>query len=95
MVIFFCGERPQKCGKSVGFILNKLYTFTTFQRTYPAKKLIAEQSAEAHCSLKVGKTSEYLAKLPHLFEEPSHLPAELQILVSKPELAMGHLFCGE
>ena len=48
----------------------------------PQKKLIAQQSAEAHCSFRVGTTSEYLAKLPHLLEEPSHLPAELQNLVS-------------
>ena len=51
------------------------------------KKLTAEQSAEAHCSFRVGTTSEYPAKLPHLLEEPSHLPAELQNLVPKPDLA--------
>ena len=52
------------------------------------KKLIAEQSAEAHCSFRVVTTSEYPAKLPHLLEEPSHLPAELQNLVLKPDLAL-------
>ena len=56
------------------------------------KKLLAEQSAEADCSFRVGTTSEYLAKLPHLLEEPSHLPAELQKLVSKPELASDLFF---
>ena len=54
------------------------------------KTLLAQQSAEAHCSYRVGTTSEYPAKLPHLLEEPSHLPAELQNLVSEPELAHGY-----
>ena len=53
----------------------------------PQKTLLAQQSAEAHCSYRVGTTSEYPAKLPHLLEEPSHLPAELQNLVPKPDLA--------
>ena len=56
------------------------------------KKPLAEQSAEAHCSFKVGTTSEYLAKLSHLIEESSHLTAELQKLVSKPDLASDLFF---
>ena len=54
----------------------------------PQKKQLAQQSAEAHCSFRVVTTSEYLAKLPHLLEEPSHLPAELHNLVSEPDLAL-------
>ena len=88
-MVFFCGVAAQKCRKNVGFILNKLDTFPTFPRGYPAEKLIAEQSAEAHCSFRVGKTSKILAKLSYLLEEPSYLPAELQILVPKPDLAQG------
>ena len=56
------------------------------------KKLLAEQSAEADCSFKVGTTSEFLAKLSHLIEESSHLTAELQKLVSKPNLASDLFF---
>ena len=57
------------------------------------KKIQAVQSAEAHCSFRVGTTSEYLAKLSHL-EEPSHLQEELQNLIHKPDLAFGFFLMG-
>ena len=79
-----------KLGKSNNFILNKLVTFTTFLRSFCSKKLITKQSYNAHFVCRVGTASESLAKLSYLIEEPSYLPAELQILVLKPDKAFGN-----
>ncbi len=92
---YFLGGYPRR---NVVFSYNSCYIYYMrkqhFRAGIPQKKLIAVKSAEAHCTFRVGTTSDYLAKLPHLLEEPSHLPAELQNLLSEPELSNPHLFVG-
>ena len=74
---YFFGGYPRR---NVVFSRSTCYIYSLktpqIRAGIPQKKLIAVKSAEAHCSFRVGTTSEYLAKLPHLLEEPSHFPEE-------------------